>query len=91
MELKDTVERMLSDDYHERMIAEYQQLGIRIENLRHFIFLYDQGMLAVKPASLRNTYQNQLDAMMTYQDYLTQRIKDEKIPGFGCFGESCAL
>lgn len=91
MELKETVERMLSDDYKERMIAEWQQLEIRIEKLKQFLFNYDHGQLSEDPPSERYVYENQLNAMMTYLDYLTQRIKDEKIPGFGCFGDSCPL
>ena len=91
MELKETVERMLSEDYKERLIAEWQQLEIRIEGLRQFLFNYDQGHLSSDPASTRSTYKGQLDAMMEYQKALTQRIRDEKIPGFGCFGDSCTI
>lgn len=91
MELKDTVERMLSEDYKERLIAEWQQLEIRIEGLRDFLFEFDQGYLRENPPSKRLVYKNQLDAMLAYQEYLTQRIKDEKIPGFGCFGDTCAI
>lgn len=91
MELKDTVNRMIDDDYKERLIAEYQQLGIRIEKLREFLFNYDQGYLRYDPPSKRQVYGDQLDAMLAYQDCLTQRIKDEKIPGFGCFGDSCNI
>lgn len=91
MELKDTVDRMLSVDYEDRLIAEYQQLGIRIEKLRTFLFNYDQGTIAFEPASKRITYKGQLEAMLEYQKFLTQRIRDEKIPGFGCFGDSCSL
>ena len=91
MELKDTVERMLSADREDRLIAEYQQLGIRIEKLRRFLFEYDQDLLTFEPPSKRATYENQLEAMQFYQGCLTQRIRDEKIPGFGCFGDSCSL
>lgn len=91
MELKDTVDRMLSAEYEDRLIAEYQQVGIRIEKLRNFLFNYDQGTLVFEPASKRITFKRQLDAMMEYQAALTQRIKDEKLPGFGCFGDSCVI
>ena len=36
LELKDTVEGMLSDDYKERFKAEYQQTKIRYEKLKTF-------------------------------------------------------
>lgn len=36
MELKDTVEKMTSEDYRERFIAEYQQLKIRYEKLKAY-------------------------------------------------------
>lgn len=90
MELKDTIERMLSDDYKERLIAEYQQLGIRIEKLREAIFQYSSDNKDW-PSEKRALYQKQLDVMRQYQDVLTERILDEKIPGFGCFGDTCPV
>ena len=35
-ELKDTVDGMLSTDYKERFVAEYQQTKIRYEKLKAF-------------------------------------------------------
>lgn len=35
-ELKDTVDGMLSTDYKERFVAEYQQTKIRYEKLKSF-------------------------------------------------------
>lgn len=37
LELKDTVNEMISTDYRERFIAEYFQLKIRTERLERFI------------------------------------------------------
>lgn len=37
MELKDTVNSMLSEDYRERFIAEYWQVKIRYDRLKAFI------------------------------------------------------
>lgn len=91
MELKDTIERMLSDDYTERLIAEYQQLGIRIEKLRRVLFRLGHGDLVFNISSPLEVLQKQLDGMLVYQEALTQRIKDEKILGFGCFGDSCQI
>lgn len=36
MELKDTVEKMVSADYRERFVAEYQQVKIRYEKLKAY-------------------------------------------------------
>lgn len=41
MELKDTVERMLSSDYSERLRAEYDQASIRLEKLTKFLDKYE--------------------------------------------------
>lgn len=41
MELKDTVERMLSSDYSERLRAEYDQASIRLEKLTEFLNKYE--------------------------------------------------
>lgn len=90
MELKDTVERMLSEDYKERLIAEYQQLEIRIEKLKEAIFQYGLGNKDWSPERYSH-FQKQFDAMKVYLDILTEYIKDEKIPGFGCFGDTCSL
>ena len=45
MELKDTVDGMLSDDYKERFKAEYQQLKIRLYKLGHMLWLKSESML----------------------------------------------
>ena len=37
MELKNTIEYMISEDYEERFIAEYWQLKIRRDKLNNFI------------------------------------------------------
>ena len=36
MELNDTVNGMLSGDYKERFVAEYQQVNVRYEKLKSF-------------------------------------------------------
>lgn len=36
MELKDTVKGMLSENYKERFVAEYQQTKIRYKKLKYF-------------------------------------------------------
>ena len=42
MELKDTVQLMLSDDWRERMLAEWLQLKIRQDRLEGFIKAADR-------------------------------------------------
>ena len=39
MELKDTAQLMVSDDYKDRFIAEYHQLKIRYEKLKKLILI----------------------------------------------------
>ena len=46
MELKETVEKMISADYKERFIAEYQQTKIRYEKLKHFCDVIEASQLA---------------------------------------------
>lgn len=45
MELKDTIEGMLSDDYKERFKAEYKQLCIRLDKLNSIIEQYHNKTL----------------------------------------------
>ena len=40
LELKDTIEGMISDDYKERFIAEYNQVKIRVAKLESMITKY---------------------------------------------------
>lgn len=47
MELKDTVERMLSSDYSERLRAEYDQASIRLEELTKFLDKYENDPKSV--------------------------------------------
>ena len=47
MELKDTVERMLSSDYSERLRAEYDQASIRLEKLTEILDKYEDDPKSV--------------------------------------------
>ena len=47
MELKNTVEGMLSDDYSERLKAEYDQASIRLEKLTKFLDKYENDPKSV--------------------------------------------
>lgn len=47
MELKDTVDKMLSSDYSERLQAEYDQATIRLEKLTEFLEKYEDDSTSV--------------------------------------------
>lgn len=53
MELKDTVEGMLSADYKARCKAEQDQLEIRLGKLRAMLEKYDSGTLSCPVELLR--------------------------------------
>lgn len=50
MELKDTIEMMVSVDYKERFKAEYLQLKIRMTGLSNMLKKYKAGTLTFKPS-----------------------------------------
>ena len=47
MKLEDTVEGMLSDDYSERLRAEYDQASIRLEKLTEILDKYEDDPKSV--------------------------------------------
>lgn len=77
MELKDTVEMMLSSDYKERFKAEYWQLKIRYDKLRKMVDNWEK--LDFTPTCSRGTYVNQLLAMEDYMTFLEHRAEWEEI------------
>ena len=79
MTLKDTVDGMLSDDYEERLRAEYQQLQIRLNGLNTFISNYVLGLLPFKPKTPVEVFINQRRAMLSYLSTLQDRICYENI------------
>jgi hypothetical protein len=77
VELKDTVDLMLSEDYKDRVKAEYYQLKIRIEKLKAAIRGYDNGEVNLDaPPEL---FRQQLDYMINYKGILEQRASYEGI------------
>ena len=69
MELKDTIEDMISDDYIRRYRAEYRQLVIRINNLTEYVKHYNnQDNLVEKCFKAQ-----QLEAMIHYRNILEIR------------------
>ena len=77
MELKDTVEMMLSDDYKERFKAEYWQLKIRHDKLQKMVDNWEN--LDFTPTCTYSTYAHQLLAMETYMALLRNRAEQEEV------------
>lgn len=79
MELKDTVELMLSDDYKDRFKAEYTQLKIRYQKLKIMLDKWDNGELDFTPTCPREIYNKQVAGMEMYLDALYDRAEIEEI------------
>lgn len=79
MELKDTIEDMISDDYKERFKAEYFQLKIRYGKLKLMIEKYFRGELDFVPKTPIETLGYQCNLMFAYLQTLEYRAKEEGI------------
>ena len=79
MELKDTVEMMLSEDYKERFKAEYWQLKFRLERLNRLIDSYNAGQLTIELSCPIIIHQQQACIMQRYMDLLELRAQMEEI------------
>ena len=79
LELKDTVELMLSSDYKERFLAEYYQTKSRYEKLHKMIVKHDSGMLQFKPSCRVELLKEQAAAMGKYLFVLEVRAEIEGI------------
>jgi hypothetical protein len=79
MELRDTVDLMLSDDYKDRFKAEYLQLKIRYEKLKVMLDKWDNDELDFTPTCPREIYDEQIEGMETYLDVLVDRADLEGI------------
>lgn len=73
MILAETINGMVSEDYKERFIAEYQQLVIRYKGLKKMLDNWDKNELAFTPTCPRSTYELQLKAMAEYKAVLRAR------------------
>ena len=82
MELKETVELMISDDYNDRFRAEYYQLEVRIDKLQTMLEKYKNNQLDFVPKCSYELLSKQLDAMIQYRDCLLERSIVEDIDGF---------
>lgn len=79
MELKDTIEGMLSDDYKERFKAEYKQLIIRLDRLNKIINEMEEDKLAARSICSFAALKAQSKYMKDYANVLRYRARDEGI------------
>lgn len=79
MELKDTIDMMLSPDYKERFRAEYYQVAIRHYKLQTMLNKWKMGELDFQPTCSMAQLEWQLDAMGDYKNILETRARMENI------------
>ena len=79
MELLDTVELMVSDDYKNRMKAEYLQTKIRYDKLHKMIVKYESNTLDFEPSCSLDLLKKQASAMGQYLYCLECRAEIEGI------------
>ncbi len=79
VDLKDTVDGMLSDDYKERFKAEYHQVRTRTLKLAAMLTNWDYGELNFTPTTPYYIYQKQYESMWEYMQWLEVRAELEKI------------
>lgn len=79
MNLKDTIEPMLSLNYKERFKAEYWQLSIRHDKLEAMLKKYNNGTLDFKPTCPIDVLDEQLAVMDNLLQVLRLRASIEHI------------
>lgn len=79
MELKDTVELMNSEDYKERLKAEYLQTKIRRDKLHQMLVKNEAGKLNFTPTCPIATLRRQELSMNEYLKVLEIRAAYEEI------------
>lgn len=79
MDLKDTVELMLSDDYKDRFKAEYYQLKTRYEKLKKILVKIEADTLDFVPDCPIHLLSLQARRMEDYLHILEVRAEIEKI------------
>lgn len=79
MELKDTVESMLSEDYKERFKAEYYQTKTRYEKLHNMIVKYEAKTIGFDPLCSIDLFKKQASNMGQYLYCLEVRAEIEGI------------
>jgi hypothetical protein len=79
MELRDTIDNMVSFDYKKRFKAEYDQLETRVNKLASTIELAKKDELPFELACPVSMLEEQLEAMEDYLEILTERAEIEDI------------
>ena len=79
MELKNTIELMLSNDFKERFKAEYYQLNKRIQKLQNMLDKYKASTLGFTPSCSYEMLYEQLVYMELYREILIKRAEIENI------------
>ena len=79
MTLEDTIDNMVSSDYGDRFVAEYDQLQTRIAGLAKMLDGYAKGTLDFEPKCSYTMLNNQLSIMKKYESILETRAKIEEI------------
>lgn len=79
MELKDTIDLMLSENYDDRLRGEICQLEIRMNGLNAMLIKYKNGNLPFTPKCSYDLLKGQHRAMQLYLDYLYERAEIEGV------------
>ena len=79
MRLEDTISLMTSDDFKDRVRAEYFQLKLRHEGLVRMLKGYKEGILDFEPNCDYDLLHTQLVYMENYMNVLEERAKIEGI------------
>ncbi len=78
-DLRDTIDNMISDDYRERLIAEYQQLSIRKRKLGNYLWAIKEGKAASIGPELHKNLWQQFKAMARYKKLMEERARLMKL------------
>lgn len=79
MKFERTASMMLSDDYKERMKAEYWQAKLRYDRLHQMVVKYEAGTLDFTPSCPLELLKEQKAAMGKYLYCLEVRAQIEKV------------
>ena len=79
MDLKDTIDLMISEDYQDRFRAEYYQLKIRRDKLADMLNKWRKGELQFEPKCSKAILAGQLVIMDSYLFRLKERAEIEDI------------
>ena len=77
--LSETIELMTSENYDDRLKAEYYQLKIRMNGLSKMLVDYSLGELKFTPKCSYDLLHGQFKAMDLYASYLEERAEIEGI------------